>query len=268
MRPARRARRGLTRVVHLFDLPASRSRRLSNPEARWPLSTIALDLRAQAVGRSAGRECCPICGCFGRRPITWHGRSFRLSDTSHALPTLVLLDDRRLSRGGRLSCLVASGPQRRTMDSRQTRLATKRPSAGGGSGDCGQIERTEHEVALLVLRGGAIPLSPRRRRDARPRRGDQQPGRGLARRAAIVLARRQRQGPTGEEAKGSVQPPDLEPFAVGVYNHPGSTNQPLPVCRQPIKICGAVRPAKRQMSGRSCVCDCAVRTSKFTLPAM
>jgi hypothetical protein len=224
--------------------------------------------RDRAVRTSAVRECCPICGCSGRRPIAWHSRPFRLSDTSHALPTLVLLDDRRLSRGRAVELTGCFRAATESDGQPSERLDTKRPSAGGGSGDCGQIERTEHEVALLVLRDGAITLSPRRRRDAGPRRSDQQPGRGPRATSGSSARSKAKAKAHRRGANGSVQPADLEPFAVGVYTHPGSTNHPLPVCRQPIKLSGAARPAKRQMSGRSCVCECAARTSKFTLPAM
>ena len=43
----------------------------------------------------------------------------------------------------------------------------------------GEINEDRSIGSFLVLRGGAHP-SPQRRKDARPRRGDPQPGRGLA----------------------------------------------------------------------------------------
>ena len=43
----------------------------------------------------------------------------------------------------------------------------------------GEIDEDRSTGSFLVLRGGAHP-SPQRRKDARPRRGDPQPGRGLA----------------------------------------------------------------------------------------
>jgi hypothetical protein len=75
-----------------------------------------------------------------------------------------------------------------------------------------------------VLRGGAIP-SPRRRRDARPRRGTiRSPG---------GASRDERQCSLDDENDRSEgprhSPQILEPFAVGVYEHPDSIRHPLPV---------------------------------------
>ena len=199
-------------------------------------------------------ECCPLCGCFGTPVPSWHLSPFRLIGTSYALPTLVLLDDRRLSRGGpRMSHLGVSGPN----EERWT--AFRAPPHE--TTFCRSAERRPRRNLKENGARGRPPRAPRRRHSLSPGAAETR-GPDGASRSPVGASRDEQQKCSLEDkrSEGLLPAPRSGALRGGVCKHPGSTCHPLPILRQPIKF--------PKMIGRSYVGDCAARTSKFTLPAM
>ena len=140
---------------------------------------------------------------------------------SYALPTLVLLDDRRLSRGARrMSDLGVSGPKRRAMD---------RPQGG-------QIQRERSTRSPSSCSAAALQLSPQRRRRREAPSGVPQARRGFARSATELTARKGTIAPLETKRRAPAHPSQActwSPSRRGVSPRPPRLDR-LPALRRQV----------------------------------